>query len=87
MSPYLIMPFWICKDCDYKARDKYGMERHMNRKYPCNIVGVASKEKLEVKKINKITEEDLQETPAKEIKFRMKTKVNNEKGKLEKEKD
>jgi hypothetical protein len=81
------MPEWFCKDCGYEARDKYAMERHMNRKYPCNSVGVASKEKLEVKKVEKITEDDLKETPVKEIKYKMKMKLNNEKGKLEKEKD
>ena len=79
------MPEWFCKDCGYEARDKYAMERHMKRKYPCNSVGIASKEKIEVIKVGKITEDDLKETPLKEIKYKM--KMNNEKSKLEKEKD
>lgn len=81
------MPEWVCKDCDYVARDKFAMERHLNRKYPCKSVCVASKGKLEVKKVDEITEDDLKETPTIEVKYKMKSKLNNEKGKLEKEKE
>ena len=82
-----IMPEWICEECGYEARDKYAMERHMKRKYPCNSVGIASKEKLEVKKIKDIKEEDLLKEPKKKIKYKMKINIgeNVENIKLEKE--
>ena len=68
-----IMPEWICEECGYEARDKYAMERHLKRKYPCNSIGVASKEKLEVIKINDVKEEDLlKEKELNKIKYKMK---------------
>jgi hypothetical protein len=79
------MPEWICKDCGYEARDKYSMERHLNRKYPCNSIGIASKQKLVVKKINHVKEDDLKETPVKQMNYKLKIRTNNEKGKLVKE--
>ena len=83
-----IMPEWICEECGHEARDKYAMERHMKRKYPCNSVGIASKEKLEVIKIKDIKEEDLlKEKEPKKLKYKMKINIgeNVENIKLEKE--
>ena len=82
------MPEWICEECGYEARDKYAMERHMKRKYPCNSIGIASKEKLEVIKINDVNGEDLlKEKEPKKLKYKikMKTGENVENVKLEKE--
>ena len=79
------MPDFICKDCKNTYRDKWDLERHLNRKYPCNSVVIGSKEKVEVRKINSITEEELKEQPKKELKYKMKMKLNGEKQKLEKE--
>lgn len=65
------MPIWICKDCDYQCRDKYTMERHANRKYPCNSVNIISRQKLKVIKQDDVKEEDI--TPEKlKVEFNLK---------------
>ena len=80
------MPEWICAECKYEARDKYSMERHLNRKYPCNSVGIASKEKLEIKKLGEIKKQDLEPKEKEKLKFKIKTRNDNfENNKLEKE--
>jgi hypothetical protein len=48
------MPEAICKDCGYKGRDKYSLERHLNRVYPCKSIIVGSK-------VNEITEDEITE--------------------------
>ena len=72
------MPTFICEDCGYEARDKHGMERHMKRKYPCNSIGIASRDTLKIKKITEVKEEDLKETQPIKIKFKMKPSINND---------
>ena len=83
------MPEAICAECGYEARDKSTMERHMNRKYPCNSLIIASKEKLEVKKMKDVNAEELEkemkEKEKTKLKFKMKPNTNYEKNKLEKE--
>ena len=81
------MPICIYKDCGYEARDKYALERHLNRVYPCKIVIIGSKEKIEVKKIKEITEDEIvEDKPLTEVKYKMKTNViSGGKNKLEKE--
>ncbi len=78
------MPKFICKDCDYEGRDKWSLERHLNRKFGCNTICVGSKEKdengniLKVVKINEITEEDI--IPKQDVvKTEYKMKKNNNK--------
>ena len=41
------MPIFICKDCNFEARDKWSLERHLNRKYGCSSIFIGSKEKDE----------------------------------------
>lgn len=61
------MPPWICKHCNYQCRDKHAMERHLNRKYPCNstnvvtreITNVVTRENLLVIKQDDVQEEDI----------------------------
>ena len=59
----------------------------MNRVYPCKSIIVGSREKVEVKKVNEITEEEImEEKPPIELKYKIKAKVNSyDKNKLEKE--
>lgn len=58
------MPEFVCQDCEYVARDKWSLERHLARKYPCNIICIGSKEKdengnvIKVIKQNAVTDED-----------------------------
>lgn len=65
------MPEFVCKDCEYVARDKWSLERHLNRKFPCNVICIGSKEKdengnvIKVIKMNQISDEDL--TPKEEV--------------------
>jgi len=76
------MPQWICTDCGYEGRDKYNMEKHMKRKYPCKSICIASKEKLEIKKISKIIKEDFKEKEKDMIEYEM--KIDDENLKLKK---
>ena len=68
------MPHWVCADCGYEAKDKYTMERHHNRKYPCNSVGIATKGTMEVKKINEVSEDELQPRDKDKVNYKMKDK-------------
>ena len=58
------MPGYICKDCGYKSRDKYGINRHFNRKYPCKSVIVASTDNMDI--IQENTDNNDDETITKE---------------------
>jgi hypothetical protein len=50
-----------CLDCGYKANNKHRLDIHMKRKYPCNSLGIASRDKLEMKKIKDITQDESEE--------------------------
>ena len=76
------MPEYICEDCGLKLRDAWGMKRHLNRVYPCNSVGIASKEKLEIVKKDDVNIEPKEKT---EVKYEMKVDSEDPKNnKLEK---
>lgn len=76
------MPEWVCDDCGYKACDKWKVSRHLNRKYPCNSVAIATKNKIEVVKKNEL---NIEPKPKKEIKYKMNIDIENPKNnKLEK---
>jgi hypothetical protein len=76
------MPEYICDDCGYKGRDAFDMKKHLNRKYPCNSVSIASKEKIEVVKKDEL---NIEPKPVKEIKYKMKIDIEDPKNnKLEK---
>lgn len=80
------MPEVICAECGYEARDKFSMERHLNRKFPCNSIIIASKGKIKVEKIKDLDEEELmKEKEKKKLNYNMKASINSEKNKLEKE--
>jgi hypothetical protein len=53
------MPKFICKNCGYTGRDKWVMEKHLNRKYPCSSVIIVEKENLTVKKLDHNGEADV----------------------------
>ena len=82
------MPIFICKDCNFEARDKWSLERHLNRKYGCSSIFIGSKEKDEngntitVIKVDNLTDE-LKEIPEK-IKKEYKIKKDAKNNKLEK---
>jgi uncharacterized Zn finger protein len=76
------MPDYICEDCGYETYDAWVMKRHKNRKYPCNSIGIVSKEKIEIVKKDEV---NIEPKPKKEIKYKMKIDIENPKNnKLEK---
>lgn len=58
------MPEFICKKCGYNARDKYSINRHVNRKYPCKSNIVVSKDNMDI--IQENTDNNDDETITKE---------------------
>jgi hypothetical protein len=55
--------------------DKSKMKRHFQRKYPCNSIGIVSKEKIIVKKIDQITEEELKNDVINKINYKIDEKT------------
>jgi hypothetical protein len=68
----LYMPKLFCKDCDYSTMDKCKMERHHNRKYPCNTIGIVHKESpIVIKKLDQVKEEDLINDIVKKVDYKI----------------